>query len=112
MNLALNALPREYTSTEEEDSPLRVHAQSPLPMRPSNRATPYMRPNSSQGDIAPDQPIILDQTHITPRLWDYENDRPLDRIVLDDPKKSRPELWRSARSGFLTFKQRLAGRDA
>jgi hypothetical protein len=109
MALALNALPRVYTSAEQEDSPRRVRAQSPLPTRPSNRATPYMRSNSSQNNIAPDQPIVLDQTHITPRLWDYENDRPLDRIVLDDPKKSRPELWRSA---FLTFKQRLAGRDS
>jgi hypothetical protein len=109
MNFALDTLPRAYMSTEQEGSPRRVHAQSPLPTRPSNRATPYMRSNSSQNIIAHDQPIILDQKHIAPRRWDYEDDLPLGRIVLDDPKKSRPDLWRSA---LLTLKQRLAGRDA
>jgi hypothetical protein len=114
MAQAAHTLPSIYTEVEDE---LTVtlpppRSRDPSPFRESNSSiTPYSRSvDPSRSSLGLRQPIRLDQTFNVPRAWDYENDRPLERIVLDDPptpERSRFERWGAVRKSLGAISRKL-----
>ncbi|CAG8702279.1 2235_t:CDS:2, partial [Acaulospora colombiana] len=87
-------------------------SRDPSPFRESNGSiTPYSRSiDPSRSSLGLRQPIRLDQPMNVPRAWDYENDKPLERIVLDDPpspERSRLEKWGRVRKSLGAISRRF-----
>jgi hypothetical protein len=78
-------------------------------LAPYTRSTPQSQLNFGR------QTIRLDESVPYPRPWDYENDRPLGPIRLDDlpigATGRRGSMWRVARTVFAAVKTKLGGKS-
>ncbi|PVG00895.1 hypothetical protein CPB86DRAFT_805553 [Serendipita vermifera] len=114
MSRAVHTLPIIYTTVEDEltVSVPPPRSRDPSPFRESNSSvTPYSRSvDPSRSSLGLRQPIRLDESFNVPRAWDYENDKPLERIVLDDPpspERSRFEKWGRVRKSLDAIGRRF-----
>ncbi|KAG8806604.1 hypothetical protein FRC17_004910 [Serendipita sp. 399] len=115
MAAAVNNPLKVYSPPLDEDPPLlspppnsntknssRESVEAPLSKSvASSRGTPHQ------------QTIHLDAPYYVPRLWDYENDRPLEPIRLDDPSSDsfsplKHDKWRSVRRSLFAFKDKIS----
>lgn len=134
MAYAVDAIPSAYQSNEIDKEmprirrltvdPERINSQDgrsseSLGRHPTPFAQTIQTATSHSGFFQAKQTIRLDPPSpttnvITPRPWDYDYDKPLERIVLDDPKprdeSHRKEAWRKVRTSLTVIKQKVSGK--
>lgn len=124
MASAVDVLPTAYTDLDEvpvPPPPPSKHAE-PEVAEPSSpyegrSSMPYSRSTpQSEMSFGGRQTIRLDDSVPYPRPWDYENDRPLGPIILDDvplgDTGKRGKLWRVARTTITKAKLKLGAKDS
>ena len=120
MATAVDSLPTAYIDLDEDivappPPPKITERVATVPHSPdemySHMSTPYSRTTPQSQLSFGRQTIRLDDSVPYARPWDYENDRPLGPIRLDDPPIAntgrRGNMWRIARTAFVTVKGKL-----